>query len=86
MTAKTDAQNMKRANKALTKKLELDYNNRMKSNVEEMKRDRELGFTAGSKGLPMPKGKDKWFEIFRGYQAGCAIQRATIFDPSTPPN
>ena len=86
MTAKTDAQNMKRANKALTKKLELDYNNRMKSNVEEMKRDRELGFAAGCAGLPIPEGKDKWFEIFRGYQAGCAIQRATTSDPLTPPS
>lgn len=84
MTAKTDAQNMKRANKALTKKLELEYKNRLKANVEEMKRDRELGFVAGYAGLPMPEGKDKWFEIFRGYHAG--LESAATTDPATPPS
>ena len=67
----------KTTNRALTKKLELDYKNRLKANVEEMKRDRELGFAAGYAGLPIPAGTDKWAEILRGYSAGRDVRRGT---------
>ena len=81
MSKRTEASNATRLKRVM------NYTNRMDTVATKMKRDRELGFAAGYAGLPMPKGMDKWYEIYLGYEAGRDAKKLAInTDPATPPN